>query len=51
MTVTPDTLRVDRKIMVNFRHNLVEVKHDTREAVFELLDSEKGETKTFQVRH
>ena len=49
--LTHITLGVDRNIMVNFRHNLVEVKHETREAVFELLDSEKEETETFQVRH
>ncbi|XP_070178652.1 sulfide:quinone oxidoreductase, mitochondrial-like [Littorina saxatilis] len=36
-----------RHIKVNYRHNLVEVKPDSREAVFQLLDSEKGETTTF----
>ncbi|KAK7096277.1 sulfide:quinone oxidoreductase, mitochondrial-like [Littorina saxatilis] len=38
----------ERNIKVNYRHNLVEVKPDKREAVFQLLDSEKGETKTFE---
>lgn len=42
-------MAVDRNITVNFKHNLVEVKYDTGEAVFELLDSENGETKTYKV--
>lgn len=37
-----------RDLHVNFRHNLIEVRHEKKEAVFQLLDSEKGETKTFQ---
>ena len=42
-------MHVDRNIKVNFRHNLVEVKHDKSEAIFELLDSEDGKTVTFKV--
>ncbi|KAK7479537.1 hypothetical protein BaRGS_00029254 [Batillaria attramentaria] len=37
-----------RNIQVNYRTDLVEVKHDSREAVFQNLDSEKGETQTFK---
>ena len=37
-----------RDLDVNFRHNLIEVKPDSHEAVFELLDS-PGETATFKV--
>ena len=36
----------ERGMNVNFRHNLVEVKAETKEAVFELLDH-PGETVTF----
>lgn len=39
-----------RNIAVNFRHELVEVKPDTKEAVFRLLDDPAGKTKTFKVR-
>ncbi|KAK4007956.1 hypothetical protein OUZ56_013116 [Daphnia magna] len=37
-----------RNIAVNFRHELVEVKPDTKEAVFRLLDDPAGATKTFK---
>lgn len=40
----------ERNITVNFRHELVEVKSNTREAVFKLLDDPVGTTKTFKVR-
>nr|QGW51953.1 sulfide:quinone oxidoreductase [Sinonovacula constricta] len=36
-----------RNINVNFRQNLVQVDHHNRKAVFQLLDSEKGETETY----
>lgn len=39
----------ERNIQVNFRHELVEVKPDTKEAVFQLLDKPPGTTKTFKV--
>ena len=42
-------VHVDRNIKVNFRHNLVEVKHEKSEAIFELLDSKDGKTVTFKV--
>ena len=42
-------VHVNRNIKVNFRHNLVEVKHDKSEAIFELLDSKDGKTVTFKV--
>ena len=42
---------VYRKIWVNYGHNLVEVNHDTREAIFQLQNSDKGAVKSFQVRH
>lgn len=38
-----------RDLIVNFRHNLVEVRADKQEAVFENLDN-PGETKVFEVR-
>ncbi len=34
---------------MNFRTNLVEVRHKTREAIFEKLDSKTGETITLNV--
>ncbi|KAL8609101.1 hypothetical protein ACOMHN_030442 [Nucella lapillus] len=37
-----------RNIQVNYRHNLVEVRPDSKEAVFQLLDSEDGKTVTFK---
>lgn len=39
----------ERNIAVNFRHELIEVKPDTKEAVFRLLDDPAGKTKTFKV--
>lgn len=39
----------ERDISVNFRHELIEVKPDTKEAVFRLLDDPAGATKTFKV--
>ncbi len=39
----------ERDIRVNFRHELIEVKSDTKEAVFRLLDDPKGATQTFKV--
>lgn len=41
----------DREINVNFRHELIEVKPDTKEAVFRLLDDPEGANKTFKVLH
>nr|CAH0111032.1 unnamed protein product [Daphnia galeata] len=38
----------ERDISVNFRHELIEVKPDTKEAVFRLLDDPAGATKTFK---
>ena len=38
----------ERNITVNLRHELVEVKPDSKEAVFQLLDH-PGTTKTFNV--
>lgn len=38
----------ERDLTVNLRHNLVEVKPDSREAVFQNLDNPE-EFKTFQV--
>ena len=38
----------ERDIVLNTRHNLVEVKPDTKEAVFQLLDSPDGRTVTFK---
>ncbi|XP_057375994.1 sulfide:quinone oxidoreductase, mitochondrial-like [Daphnia carinata] len=38
----------ERNIAVNFQHELVEVKPDTKEAVFRLLDDPAGTTKTFK---
>ena len=38
----------ERDIQVNLRHELIEVKPDTREAVFRLLD-QPDTTKTFKV--
>ena len=35
----------ERDIELNFFHNLVEVKADTKEAVFEILSSDVGEDK------
>ncbi|KAK2177313.1 hypothetical protein NP493_606g03039 [Ridgeia piscesae] len=37
---------LERDIKLNLRRNLVEVKHETREAVFEVLDAE-GRTETY----
>lgn len=37
----------ERDLHVNFQHNLIEVKPDSKEAVFELLDK-PGETATFK---
>lgn len=37
-----------RDIKLNLRRNLVEVKHEKKEAVFELLDAE-GKTETYNV--
>lgn len=39
----------ERGINVNYRHELIEVKSDTKEAVFRLLDDPHGATKTFKV--
>ena len=39
----------ERNIQLNFRHELVEVKPETKEAVFSLLDQPAGTTKTFKV--
>jgi len=39
----------ERDIQVNFRHELIEVKSDKKEAVFRLLDDPKGATKVFKV--
>ena len=39
----------ERNITVNYRHELIEVKPDTKEAVFKLLDDPAGTTKTFKV--
>lgn len=38
-----------RNITVNYRYELIEVKPDTKEAVFQLLDAPAGTTKTFKV--
>ncbi|XP_076439285.1 sulfide:quinone oxidoreductase, mitochondrial-like isoform X2 [Babylonia areolata] len=38
----------ERGITVNYRHNLVEVRPDSSEAVFQLLDSPDGDTVTFK---
>lgn len=38
-----------RHIKVNYRRNLIEVKSNKKEAVFENLDT--GEKETFTVRH
>lgn len=38
-----------RGIHVNYRHELVEVKPDTKEAVFRLMEDPNGTTKTFPV--
>ncbi len=38
----------ERDIVLNTRHNLIEVKPDTKEAVFQLLDSPSNETVTFK---
>lgn len=40
-----------RGITVNLNHNLVEVRHDKKEAVYKLMDKEKPEYVTFQVIH
>ncbi|PVD36175.1 hypothetical protein C0Q70_03150 [Pomacea canaliculata] len=37
-----------RNITVNYRHNLVEVRPNTKEAIFANLDSPTGETHTFK---
>lgn len=39
----------ERNITVNFRHELIEVKPDTKEAVFRLLDEPAGTTKSIKV--
>ena len=39
-----------RELTVNLRHNLIEVRADKQEAVFENLDK-PGETKVFKVLH
>ena len=39
----------ERNIQANFSHQLIEVKPDTKEAVFRLLDQPEGTTKTFKV--
>lgn len=39
-----------RDLQVNLRHNLIEVRADKREAVFENLDK-PGETKVLEVRN
>lgn len=39
----------ERNIHVNYKHELIEVKPDTKEAVFRLLDDPNGTTKTFNV--
>ncbi len=38
-----------REIIVNFRHNLVEVRHESKEAVFENLDNPDGDRIVFEV--
>ena len=40
----------ERNIQLNFRHELIEVKPESREAVFRLLDQPAGTTKTFKVQ-
>ncbi|VDI15845.1 sulfide:quinone oxidoreductase [Mytilus galloprovincialis] len=37
-----------RGITVNYMRNLIEVRTDTKEAIFQKLDSPKGETETFK---
>lgn len=39
----------ERNIQLNFRHELIEVKPESKEAVFRLLDQPAGTTKTFKV--
>lgn len=39
----------ERNIQLNFRHELIEVKPDTKEAVFRLLDEPAGTVKSFKV--
>jgi len=39
----------ERDIRTNFHHELIEVKPDTKEAIFRLLDQPKGATKSFKV--
>lgn len=41
----------ERNITVNFRHELIEVKPESKEAVFKLLDDPAGGTKTFKVAY
>lgn len=38
-----------RDITVNVNHNLVEVRHDKKEAIFKLMDKETPEYVTYQV--
>ncbi len=38
-----------REIILNTRHNLVEVRHKSKEAVFEKLDHPEGERVVFEV--
>lgn len=35
---------------VNYKRNLIEVRPESREAIFQNLDSPTGETETFKVR-
>ena len=39
----------ERNIAVNYRRELIEVKPDTKEAIFKLLDDPAGSTETFKV--
>ena len=40
----------ERNIQVNFRRELIEVKPESKEAVFQLLDQPMGTTETYKVR-
>jgi len=39
----------ERNIRTNFHHELIEVKPDTKEAIFRLLGQPEGATQTFKV--
>ena len=39
----------DRNIETNFRYELIEVRPESKEAIFSLLDQPAGTTKTFKV--